>query len=71
MPHVVFESLQAGTGRFVAGSPLRHDVHDVLRMVATGASPPAAILSCIDSCVPVETVLDLPVGRAALAGIAA
>ena len=70
MPQTVLLTLEAGNARFAAGAPVRHDVHEALRMVAAGMAPPAAILSCIDSRVPVETVFDLPIGSAFSARVA-
>lgn len=58
-PAAVLERLYAGNRRFVAGqgsTPLRDPA--VLRVLANGQRPLAAILGCADSRVPVEVVFD-------------
>lgn len=70
MPHLTLQSLKDGNARFVAGTPVRHDVHEALRRARAGLSPAAAIVSCIDSRVPVETVFDLTIGHAFSARVA-
>ena len=69
-PAVVLQILKDGNDRFVRGEPARHDVHEALRTTAGGQSPFAALVSCIDSRVPVETVFDLTIGHAFSARVA-
>ncbi|HEX8386404.1 MAG TPA: carbonic anhydrase family protein, partial [Rubricoccaceae bacterium] len=69
-PAVVLQILKDGNDRFVRGEPAGHDVHEALRITADGQSPFAAIVSCIDSRVPVETVFDLTIGHAFSARVA-
>ncbi len=54
--------LQDGNRRFQAGQPLFRDHTTQLATAAQGQFPFAAILSCIDSRAPVETILDLGLG---------
>ena len=69
-PAVALQLLKDGNARFVAGTPSRHDVHEAMRVTAEGQTPFVAIVSCIDSRVPVETVFDLTIGHAFSARVA-
>jgi carbonic anhydrase len=48
----------------VAGTPLERNVPETVRATAQRQRPSTAVLSCIDSRVPVETVFDLTIGQA-------
>lgn len=61
-PAEVLSLLQDGNRRFQAGQPLFRDHSTQLATAAQGQFPFAAILSCIDSRAPVETILDLGLG---------
>jgi len=61
-PHEVLQILQEGNRRFQAGQPLFRDYAKQLTTAAQGQFPFAAVLSCIDSRAPVETILDLGLG---------
>ena len=61
-PHEVLEIFQEGNRRFQAGKPLFRDFTQQLTTTAQGQFPFAAVLSCIDSRAPVETILDLGLG---------
>ena len=61
-PGEVLRLLQEGNRRFQAGQPLFRDHTTQLATAAQGQFPFAAILSCIDSRAPVETILDLGLG---------
>ncbi len=61
-PHEVLQILQEGNRRFQAGEPLFRDFAVQLSTAAQGQFPFAAVLSCIDSRAPVETILDLGLG---------
>ncbi|HEX9952488.1 MAG TPA: carbonic anhydrase family protein [Rubricoccaceae bacterium] len=69
-PNVVLQILKDGNERFVSGNSAGHDVHEALKITAEGQSPFAAVVSCIDSRVPVETVFDLTIGHAFSARVA-
>ncbi len=61
-PGQVIEVLRDGNRRFVDGTRINRDLGRQVSETATGQSPLAAILSCIDSRVPTELVFDLGVG---------
>lgn len=61
-PVEVLKILQEGNGRFQAGKPLFRDFAVQMSTAAQGQFPFAAVLSCIDSRAPVETILDLGLG---------
>lgn len=58
----VLEILREGNRRFKTGNRLSRDFHRQVDATAQGQNPLAAILSCIDSRVPVELVFDLGLG---------
>lgn len=62
--------LQDGNERFCANRRLSRDLGRQVQATSTGQHPFAAILSCIDSRAPVETILDLGVGDAFTARVA-
>ena len=61
-PERALEWLRAGNDRFVNGLRLNRDLLGQVQETAGGQHPWAAVLSCIDSRVPVETVFDLGIG---------
>lgn len=61
-PEEVVAWLAAGNARFTAGEPLERDLLAQAAATADGQHPLAAVLGCIDSRVPVETVFDLGIG---------
>lgn len=56
------EILQEGNARFVAGETIHRNLPASVRATAGGQRPFGAIVSCMDSRVPVELVFDLTVG---------
>jgi carbonic anhydrase len=61
-PIKVLSILQDGNRRFQAGQALFRDYSAQLKTAGQGQFPFAAVLSCIDSRAPVETILDLGIG---------
>jgi carbonic anhydrase len=61
-PEEALELLKAGNARFVAGQTTQRNLPESVRATAAGQSPFGAIVSCMDSRVPVELVFDLTVG---------
>jgi carbonic anhydrase/SulP family sulfate permease len=61
-PEQVLELLREGNRRFRTGNRLTRDFRSQVDATAGGQTPLAAILSCIDSRVPAELVLDLGIG---------
>lgn len=62
--------LQDGNERFCTNKRLSRDLGRQVQATSVGQHPFAAILSCIDSRAPVETILDLGVGDAFTARVA-
>ncbi len=62
-PAEVLAHLQAGNQRFAEGATLERDLLEQARATADGQYPLAAVLSCIDSRVPVEAILDVGIGE--------
>ena len=58
----VLEILKNGNRNFVDNWGQRRNYRKEVRDTSTGQTPFAAILSCIDSRVPVETIFDLGIG---------
>jgi carbonic anhydrase len=58
----VLEILKKGNQNFVDNWGQRRNYRKEVRDTSTGQSPFAAILSCLDSRVPVETIFDLGIG---------
>jgi carbonic anhydrase len=63
-PEKALELLKAGNARFVAGKTTHRNLPANVRATAAGQYPFGAIVSCMDSRVPVELVFDLTVGDA-------
>ncbi|MEM9586679.1 MAG: SulP family inorganic anion transporter, partial [Planctomycetota bacterium] len=61
-PIQALDILREGNRRFVEGSRLTRDFHRQVGETAKGQNPLAVVLSCIDSRVPAELVLDLGIG---------
>jgi carbonic anhydrase len=58
----VVSALKEGNARFLAGQSLNRDLGAQVKATATGQYPSAVVLSCIDSRIPTEIVLDQGVG---------
>jgi carbonic anhydrase len=54
--------LKAGNARFVAGQSAQRDHRSDVKATASGQYPFAVVLSCLDSRVPIEIVLDQGIG---------
>lgn len=54
--------LKAGNARFMAGQPAQRDHRADIKTTASGQYPFAVVLSCLDSRVPIEIVLDQGIG---------
>ena len=63
-PETALEVLKTGNERFVAGKTTHRNLPESVRATAAGQYPFGAIVSCMDSRVPVELVFDLTVGDA-------
>src|ERR1700694_102015 len=63
-PEKALEILKSGNARFVPGKTTRRTLPAQVRATASGQNPFGAIVSCMDSRVPVELVFDLTVGDA-------
>ena len=63
-PEEALDVLKAGNARFVAGKTTHRNLPASVRATAAGQYPFGAIVSCMDSRVPVELVFDLTVGDA-------
>ncbi len=61
-PRQALQLLQDGNERFVTNHRLSRDLGRQVEATATGQHPFAAILGCIDSRAPVETILDCGLG---------
>jgi carbonic anhydrase len=61
-PDDILQELKRGNERFRAGKMLAHDYLAQVHATAAGQYPAAAILSCIDSRVPAEIILDARLG---------
>jgi carbonic anhydrase len=61
-PRQALAVLKSGNARFVAGRTIHRNRPASVRATAGGQSPFGAIVSCMDSRVPVELVFDLTVG---------
>jgi MFS superfamily sulfate permease-like transporter len=69
-PDEALKILQDGNQRFCANRRLSRDLGRQLQATSAGQHPFAAILSCIDSRAPVETILDLGLGDVFTARVA-
>jgi len=61
-PQSALAELRGGNARFIAGHPLKRNLLAEVKATAAGQYPFAALLSCIDSRVPIEIVLDQGIG---------
>ena len=61
-PSQALERLKAGNARFVSNAVKRRDWSAKVVATASGQFPYAAVLSCMDSRVPIETVFDQGIG---------
>ena len=61
-PDKAIEMLKDGNKRFLEKKELERDLHLQVSQTSSGQFPYAVVLSCIDSRVPVELVLDQGVG---------
>lgn len=61
-PDQVLTMLREGNARFRSGRRLSRDLGRQINATSTGQNPFAAVLSCIDSRVPVELILDQGIG---------
>jgi carbonic anhydrase/SulP family sulfate permease len=69
-PNDALKILQDGNERFCANRRISRDLGRQVQATSAGQHPFAAILSCIDSRAPVETILDLGVGDVFTARVA-
>jgi MFS superfamily sulfate permease-like transporter len=69
-PQEALKILQEGNARFNSNQRLTRDLGRQVRATSAGQHPFAAILSCIDSRAPVETIFDLGVGDCFTARVA-
>ena len=69
-PSVVLEDLLEGNTRFVNSKSQSVDNSALVQQTTGGQFPKAVVLSCIDSRVPVETVLDQAIGDVFVARVA-
>ena len=70
LPNNVLQDLLEGNNRFVSGSMQTVDNSALVNQTVGGQFPKAVVLSCIDSRVPVETVLDQAIGDIFVARVA-
>ena len=69
-PDEAIERLKAGNARLLAGETINCDLLAQIKATATGQSPFASIVSCIDSRVPPELIFDQRIGDVFAARIA-
>ena len=69
-PHEAFERLKAGNMRYVKGTSSIVDASSFRSQTIDGQYPHAAVLSCIDSRVPVEMIFDQHIGDIFVARVA-
>ncbi len=69
-PSNVLQDLLEGNNRFVNGNSQATDNSALVNQTTGGQFPKAVVLSCIDSRVPVETVLDQAIGDVFVARVA-
>lgn len=69
-PNSVLQDLLSGNERFVNGKTQSVDNSALVSQTTGGQFPKAVVLSCIDSRVPVETVLDQAIGDVFVARVA-
>jgi carbonic anhydrase len=69
-PSTVLQDLLEGNKRFTNNEAQQLDNPSLISQTTTGQHPKAVVLSCIDSRVPVETVLDQAIGDIFVARVA-
>lgn len=69
-PSRVLQDLLEGNNRFIGGNSQTTDNPSLVNQTTGGQFPKAVVLSCIDSRVPVETVLDQAIGDIFVARVA-
>ena len=69
-PSDVIERLRAGNERYVAGSLTLRNHLEQLPAAVSGQYPMAAVVSCVDSRVPVESIFDCGIGDLFVARVA-
>ena len=69
-PQSVLADLMEGNQRFISGNTQSIDNKALVEQTVGGQFPKAVVLSCIDSRVPVETVLDQAIGDVFVARVA-
>ena len=69
-PKSVLSDLMEGNQRFISGNTQNIDNKALVEQTVGGQFPKAVVLSCIDSRVPVETVLDQAIGDVFVARVA-
>lgn len=69
-PQSVLTDLMEGNQRFISGNTQSIDNKALVEQTVGGQFPKAVVLSCIDSRVPVETVLDQAIGDVFVARVA-
>jgi len=69
-PDQVLTALKQGNQRFLSGTVTSRDHSSQVRSAANGQFPKAIVLSCVDSRIPVEDVLDLGIGDIFVARVA-
>lgn len=69
-PNAVLQDLLEGNNRFINGNSQTIDNSALINQTTGGQFPKAVVLSCIDSRVPVETVLDQAIGDIFVARVA-
>ncbi|MBT8266288.1 MAG: carbonic anhydrase [Bacteroidia bacterium] len=69
-PSAVLNDLMEGNNRFTSGRNQSVDNSALVQQTVSGQYPKAVVLSCIDSRVPVETVLDQAIGDIFVARVA-
>jgi carbonic anhydrase len=69
-PSNVLQDLLEGNNRFIGGNSQTTDNSALVNQTTSGQFPKAVVLSCIDSRVPVETVLDQAIGDIFVARVA-
>lgn len=69
-PQSVLTDLLEGNNRFTSGNTQQVDNSALVEQTVGGQFPKAVVLSCIDSRVPVETVLDQAIGDVFVARVA-
>ena len=69
-PDKAIEMLKQGNQRFVSGKTVERDLRAQVKQTAKGQFPFAAVVSCLDSRIPPETVFDQGIGSLFVARVA-